>query len=87
MLSNCGATSYTFIPDRLLRRFMAASNTVRALSVPIGPLAARLLLTHASPRIAIAVLAAPVVSAATLGTASSSLPDLPSLSTAPSSVG
>lgn len=75
------AYSYTLIPDRLLGRAMAASNTVSALSVPLGPLAAGLLLTHTSARTAIAVLAAPVVIAAVLGTAGSSLRNLPGLST------
>jgi len=40
---------------------MAASNTLRALSAPLGPLVAGLLLTYTSPRTAIAVLAAPVI--------------------------
>lgn len=80
--SAMNAYSYMLIPDRLLGRAMAASNTVRALSVPIGPLLAGVLLAHTSPRIAIVVLAAPVVIAAALGTASSSLRDLPSLATA-----
>lgn len=78
------AYSYTLIPDRLLGRTMAASNTLRALSAPLGPLVAGLLLTYTSPRTAIAVLAAPVVLAALLGTASASLRHLPSLSAAPS---
>jgi hypothetical protein len=80
--SAMNAYSYTLIPDRLLGRAMAASNTLRALSAPVGPLAAGLLLAHASPRTAIAVLAVPVVVGAALGTASPSLRDLPSLSSA-----
>ena len=43
---------------------MAASNTLRAASAPLGPLVAGLLLAHTSPRIAIVALAAPVVVAA-----------------------
>ncbi len=82
--SAMNAYSYTLIPDRLLGRTMAASNTLRALSAPAGPLAAGLLLEYTSPRLAIAVLAAPVVVAALLGTASASLRHLPSLSGAPS---
>lgn len=81
--SAMNAYSYTLIPDRLLGRTMAASNTLRALSAPVGPLAAGLLLARTSPQLAIAVLAAPVVVAALLGTASKSLRDLPSLSAAP----
>lgn len=82
--SAMNAYSYTLIPDRLLGRTMAASNTLRGLSAPAGPLGAGLLLEYTSPRLAIAVLAAPVVVAALLGTASASLRHLPSLSGSPS---
>jgi predicted MFS family arabinose efflux permease len=78
--SAMSAYSYSLIPDRLLGRVMAAADTVRAVSAPLGPLAAGLLLTHTSPRTTVAVLATPVVVAAVLGTASSSLRDLPTLS-------
>jgi MFS family permease len=81
--SAIAAYSYTLIPDQLLGRTMAASNTLRAASAPIGPLVAGLLLAHASPRICILALAAPVVVAALLGTASSALRDLPSLTASP----
>jgi hypothetical protein len=77
--SAMNAYSYLLTPDRLLGRVMAASNTLRALSAPVGPLAAGVLLEHVAPRVAIVVLAAPVVVAAVLGTASSSLRTLPSL--------
>ena len=77
------AYSYMLIPDRLLGRTMAASNTLRAASAPVGPLLAGLLLAHTSPRICIFVLAAPVVIAAVLGTASPALRNLPSLSASP----
>ena len=77
------AYSYMLIPDRLLGRTMAASNTLRAASAPVGPLLAGVLLTHTSPRISIFVLAAPVVIAAVLGTASPALRNLPSLSASP----
>jgi hypothetical protein len=73
------AYSYALIPDRLLGRTMAASNMLRAASAPIGPLAAGLLLAHSTPRLAILVLAAPVVVAAVLGTLSAAIRDLPSL--------
>lgn len=81
--SAMSAYSYTLIPDRLLGRVMAASNTLRALSTPLGPLAAGLLLQTTSARTTIAVLAAPVVVAALLGTAGASLRNLPSLPSAP----
>jgi hypothetical protein len=85
--SAIGAYSYSLIPDRLLGRAMAASNTLRAATAPVGPLAMGLLLAHSSPRIAVAVLAAPVVIAAALGTASHALRDLPSLSASPAEGG
>jgi hypothetical protein len=58
---------------------MAASNTLRASTAPIGPLGAGLLLAHTSPRIAVVVLTAPVLVAAVLGTLSPAIRDLPAL--------
>jgi Transmembrane secretion effector len=81
--SAIAAYSYVLIPDRLLGRAMAASNTLRAASAPVGPLLAGLLLAHTTPEIAIAVLTAPVVIAAVLGTVSPALRNLPSLSASP----
>jgi hypothetical protein len=75
------------IPDRLLGRTMAASNTLRAATAPLGPLLAGLLLAHASAQVAIAVLAAPVVIAAVLGTLSDSIRNLPSLEASPAAAG
>jgi hypothetical protein len=77
------AYSYVLIPDRLLGRAMAASNTLRAVSAPLGPLVAGLMLSHTSPRLTILALAAPVVVAAVIGTLSPSIRDLPSLDAAP----
>jgi Transmembrane secretion effector len=73
------AYSYALIPDRLLGRTMAASNTLRACSAPLGPLLAGLLMTHSSPRTTVIVLATPVVVAAALGTLSAAIRDLPTL--------
>ncbi len=81
------AYSYALIPDRLLGRAMAASNMLRAVTAPLGPLAAGLLLAHTSPRLTIVVLAAPVVVAAILGTLSSTIRDLPSLEASPAAAG
>jgi MFS family permease len=81
------AYSYMLIPDRLLGRAMAASNTLRAASAPLGPLLAGLLLAHTSPQVAIAVLATPVVIAAILGTLSAAIRNLPSLSASPAEAG
>jgi MFS family permease len=77
------AYSYALIPDRVLGRAMAAANTLRAASAPLGPLVAGLLLSHTSPRLTILALAGPVVVAALLGTLSPALRDLPSLSASP----
>ena len=81
------AYSYMLIPDRLLGRAMAASGTLRAASAPLGPLLAGLLLAHTSPQVAIAVLAAPVVIAAIIGTFSDSIRNLPSLEASPAAAG
>jgi MFS family permease len=81
------AYSYTLIPDRLLGRAMAASNALRALSAPLGPLAAGLLLSHTSPRVTIVALALPVVVAAVFGTLSPAIRDLPSLEASPAAAG
>lgn len=81
------AYSYALIPDRLLGRTMAASNTLRAATAPLGPLAAGLLLTHVSPRLTITVLATPVVVAALLGTLSPALRNLPTLGASPAEAG
>lgn len=77
--SAVSAYSYALIPDRVLGRAMAASNTLRAATTPIGPLVAGLLLADTSPRIAVAALGAPVVAAAVAGTLGSSLRALPAL--------
>ena len=85
--SAIAAYSYMLIPDRLLGRAMAASNTLRAATAPLGPLLAGLLLTHTTPRWTIFVLAAPVVLAAILGTLSPAIRDLPSLEASPAAAG
>jgi hypothetical protein len=85
--SAIAAYSYTLIPDRLLGRAMAAATTMRAASAPLGPLLAGLLLAHTSSQVAIAVLAAPVVMAAIIGTLSDSIRNLPSLSASPAAAG
>ncbi len=81
------AYSYALIPDRLLGRAMAASNMLRAVSAPLGPLAAGLLLSQTSPRTTVLVLAVPVVLAAFAGTLSPSTRDLPSLEASPAAAG
>jgi hypothetical protein len=81
------AYSYVLIPDRLLGRAMAASNTLRAATAPVGPLLAGLLLAHTTPRLTIAVLAAPVVVAAVFGTLNPAIRDLPSLEASPAAAG
>jgi MFS family permease len=81
------AYSYTLIPDHLLGRAMAASGTLRAISAPLGPLLAGVLLSHTSPRLTILTLAVPVVAAAILGTLSPAIRDLPSLEASPATAG
>jgi hypothetical protein len=73
------AYSYALIPDRLIGRALSVSNTTRVLATPLGPLAAGLLLASVSPRTSIAVLAAPTVAAALLGTLSRAIRDVPPL--------
>ncbi len=81
------AYSFVLIPDRLLGRTMAAANTLRAVSAPLGPLAAGLMLYHFSPRTCVLVLAVPVVAAAVAGTLSTAIRDLPSLEASPAAAG
>jgi MFS family permease len=77
--SAVAAYSYALIPDRLIGRVMAASNTLRAVAAPLGPLAAGLLLGSVSPRLTIAALIAPTLVAAALGTISKSIRQAPPL--------
>jgi hypothetical protein len=82
--------SYALIPDRLLGRVMSTSNTLRALVVPLGPLAAGLLLSAVSPRETVGVLIGVTLTAAVIGTFSSSIrgaPPLDELTTAGASRG
>jgi hypothetical protein len=71
--------SYALIPDRLLGRAMSVSNTLRVLFVPLGPVAAGLLLTSVSSRQTVAVLAGVTLTAAVVGTFSRSIRDAPPL--------
>jgi hypothetical protein len=71
--------SYALIPDRLLGRVMSTSNTLRALVVPLGPLAAGLLLSAVSSRETIGVLMGVTLTAAVVGTFSSSIRSAPRL--------
>jgi MFS family permease len=77
--SAVAAYSYALIPDRLIGRAMAASNTLRVVAAPLGPLTAGLLLGSVSARLAIAVLMAPTLVAAALGTMSKSIRQAPPL--------
>jgi hypothetical protein len=82
--------SYALIPDRLLGRVLSTSNTLRALVVPLGPLAAGLLLSAVSPRETVGVLMGVTLTAAVVGTFSSSIrgaPPLDELTTAGASRG
>lgn len=70
---------YALTPDRLVGRVMSVSNTLRVLAVPLGPVAAGLLLTHASPRATVAVFTGWTLAAALVGTFSSSIRSAPPL--------
>ncbi|HZT15677.1 MAG TPA: MFS transporter [Gaiellaceae bacterium] len=71
------AYAYVLIPDRLLGRAMAASNTLRAAAAPLGPLAAGLLLTATSARTTVAVAMSATLVTAAVGTASNAIRQAP----------
>ncbi|HLX20914.1 MAG TPA: MFS transporter [Gaiellaceae bacterium] len=73
------AYQYALIPDRLLGRALAVSNTLRVAAAPLGPLAAGLLLGSVSPRLTVALLAGVTVVAAAVGTLSPSMRTAPPL--------
>jgi MFS family permease len=73
------AYSYALIPDRLIGRAMAASNTLRVVAAPLGPLAAGLLLGSVSPRLTVALLVVPTLAAAVFGTLSKAIRQAPPL--------
>jgi MFS family permease len=70
---------YALTPDRLIGRVMSVSNTIRVLAVPLGPLAAGLLLTHTSARVTIGFFTAWTLAAAVVGTFASSIRHAPPL--------
>ena len=82
------AYNYALIPDRLIGRALAVSDTIRVLGAPLGPLAAGLLLASASPRVTIGVLAGATLAIAVPGTLSASIRGTPPLEelTAPGGV-
>jgi hypothetical protein len=71
------AYSYALIPDRLLGRAMAASNTLRVGAAPLGPLAAGLLLSAVSARLTVAIAMSATLVAAVGGTTSKAIRDAP----------
>jgi MFS family permease len=70
---------YALTPDRLVGRVMSVSNTLRVLAVPLGPLAAGLLLSSVSARATIAVFAGWTLAAGVVGTFSASIRKAPRL--------
>jgi MFS family permease len=70
---------YALTPDRLVGRVMSVSNTIRVLAVPLGPLSAGLLLSHASARTTIAIFTGWTLAAAVVGTFTSSIRHAPPL--------
>lgn len=77
--SAVAAYSYALIPDRLIGRALSVSSTLRVLAAPLGPLAAGLLLSSASPRVTITVLAGATIVVAALGTLSKAIRAIPPL--------
>ena len=77
--SAVAAYSYALIPDALLGRVLAVSNTLRVLAAPLGPLVAGLLLSAVSPRLAVATLAGATLAAAAFATLSRSIREAPIL--------
>jgi MFS family permease len=73
------AYNYALIPDRLMGRALAVSDTLRVAGAPLGPLIAGLLLSATSPRVTVGVLAAATVAVAIPGTLSHAIRDVPSL--------
>src|SRR5581483_4163846 len=70
---------YALTPDRLVGRVMSVASTLRVLVAPLGPVAAGLLLTHASPRTAIAVFTTVTLTLAAIGTLAASIREAPPL--------
>jgi MFS family permease len=70
---------YALTPDRLVGRVMSVSSTIRVLAVPLGPVAAGLLLTHTSARVTIGFFTAWTLGAAVVGTFASSIRHAPPL--------
>ena len=74
------AYRYALTPDRLTARVVTASQNVAVLTMPLGPLAAGLLLGATSPRVTIAIFSCSVLAVAIWGTLSRAIRDLPPLS-------
>jgi hypothetical protein len=70
---------YALTPDRLVGRVLSASNTIRVLVTPLGPLAAGLLLSAVSARAAIAVFVGWTLLAGVVGTFSRAIRTAPPL--------
>lgn len=71
------AYNYALIPDRLLGRAISASDTLRILGAPLGPVAAGLLLTATTPRVTIGVLMGVTLAITIPGTLSRSIREAP----------
>jgi MFS family permease len=70
---------YALTPDRLVGRVLSVSNTIRVLAAPLGPLAAGLLLSHASARATVAVFTGWTLALAVAGTLNRAVRELPPL--------
>jgi MFS family permease len=84
--SAIAAYNYALIPDRLLGRALSVADTLRVVAVPLGPLAAGVLLDTVSARLTVAVLMSAtlvVTLPATLSRSIRETPRLDELVTAP----
>jgi MFS family permease len=73
------AYSYALIPDRLLGRALSVADTLRVIAVPLGPLAAGLLLDTVSARLSIGLLMAATLAVTLPATLSRSIRETPRL--------
>jgi MFS family permease len=73
------AYNFALIPDRLLGRALSVSDTLRVLAVPLGPLAAGLLLDNVSARWTIGVLMGVTLAVTLPATLSRSIRETPAL--------
>lgn len=70
---------YAVTPDRLTARVTTAASNITVMAMPLGPLAAGLLLDSVSPRMSVLLVSAVCMSAAVIGTLGRTIRGLPAL--------